>query len=60
MEQKAPAVGWGGGQTVIHLGGSLDTIHPAKGKEMAEEEGMLQSAEKLSFYLNSFFKKYSL
>ena len=45
MEQKAPALGWGGGQTVIHLGGSLDTIHPAKGKATAEEEGVLQSAE---------------
>lgn len=35
-----------GGQTVIHLGGSLDTIHPAKGKERAEEERMPQSADK--------------
>lgn len=35
-----------GGQIVIRLGGSLDTIHPAKGKERAEEEGIPQLAEK--------------
>lgn len=46
MEEKAPAAGWGEGQTVIHLGGSLDTIQPAKGKATAEEGGVLQSAEK--------------